>query len=366
MDSPALRLVFWETTPACNLACVHCRRLDTALEDARNDLSTAEATTLIDQIASCRTAKGPPGPILIFSGGEPLMRSDLFDLARHAVSRHLPIALASNGTLINDTIAGDLRDAGFRRVAISLDGPDAATHDAFRGIDGSFAGALDGIAAVRAAGISVQINTTVTVHNHEKLDDLYQLALNAGADALHIFMLVPVGCGVQIADEQMLSPQRYEQVLNWLYDRDREGRIQIKATCAPHYYRIMHQRAAKEGVSLHDRPTHGMSAVTKGCLAGTAVCFVSHSGQVFPCGYLPVEAGNVRERPFNDIWQDATVFQRLRNENALTGACGACDYRGVCGGCRARAYYEYADYLAQEPYCVFARKDAPTARPETS
>ncbi len=179
-----------------------------------------------------------------------------------------------------------------------------------------------------------------------------ELALELGADALHLFMLVPVGCGADLPEADMLSADRYEQVLNWLYDRSREGKLFVKATCAPHYYRVIRQRAAKEGVKL-DLQSHGMSAMTRGCLAGEAICFVSHKGQVFPCGYLPVEAGHVRQTPFAEIWRDSSVLARLRDLGQLSGKCGACEFAKVCLGCRARAFFKEGDFMAEEPYCNF-------------
>ena len=197
----------------------------------------------------------------------------------------------------------------------------------------------------------MQINTTIARHNAEQLAGIYELARTVGAVAFHAFMLVPVGCGVQIADDQMLSPARYEEILNEFYDLSRRGELQLKATCAPHYYRIARQRARAEGIAPSG-PREGMAAMTRGCLAGTAVCFVSHKGQVFPCGYLPVEAGNVRTRDFAEIWRESPLFRTLR-EDALGGKCGACEYRTVCGGCRAPGYYATGDFLAEEPYCSY-------------
>jgi heme b synthase len=341
-----LRLVFWETTSGCNLECIHCRRLDVSAELAKQDMTTEQGMTFIDSLASF--AK----PILVFSGGEPLFRRDLFDLARHAKNRGLTTALATNGTLINYETAEKIVLAGFERVAISIDGACAETHDKFRGIPGSFTRALAGFLHLKSAGMSMQINCTLARHNVAERDRLYELALDLGADALHIFMLVPVGCGVEISADNQLPAEDYESILNWFYDRTREGKLQTKATCAPHYYRIMRQRAKQEGIKL-SFASHGMDAVTRGCLAGSSVCFVSHKGEVFPCGYLPVVAGNVLQRPFSEIWENSAVFEQLRDTSNLKGKCGICEYRNVCEGCRARAFGETQDYLAQEPYCTY-------------
>ncbi len=360
--TPDIRLVFWETTAACNLACVHCRRLDVATELSKEDLTTEQGLRLIDQIAE--TGR----PILIFSGGEPLMRPDLFELAERARRHELIMALATNGTMIDASLAEDIRDAGFHRVSISLDGADAATHDAFRGLPGSFDQALSGLGHLRDVGVPTQINCTIARHNAEQLSAVLDLAETVGAVAAHFFLLVPVGCGEQIAEDQMLSPEETEQRLGELYELSEVRDLQIKATCAPHYYRIVRQRGKAtgghpggHGGGGHPGGGHPMHAMTKGCLAGTGVCFVSHKGEVFPCGYLPIEAGNVLDQPFAEIWRESEVFGRLRDPTLLTGKCGRCQFKGVCGGCRARAFYEFGDYLAEEPFCVYEPKPAGSA-----
>ena len=346
---PALRMLFWETTAGCNLACIHCRRLEIAEELSRLDLTTEQSLAMI------RSLPETGRPILVFSGGEPLKRPDIFELAAAAKAAGLPTALATNGTLVDAAVAKQIVAAGFQRVSISFDGPDAETHDFFRGA-GTFDKSITGFKALRDAGMSMQINTTVAKHNYRKLDETYRLALDLGADALHTFMLVPVGCGMSLDESVLLSPQEYEQTLNWVYDRSLEGKLHLKATCAPHYFRIMRQRAKMDGRPMPMRPGHGdldMDALTKGCLAGHAVCFVSHTGEVFPCGYLPVSSGNVKEKPLPQIWRDSPVFANLRDPSHLGGKCGCCEYNNVCMGCRARAFAYTGDYLAEEPSCSF-------------
>jgi len=358
-----LRLVFWETTAACNLACVHCRRLDVAHELCKSDLTTAQAERMIDQLADF--AK----PILVFSGGEPLMRPDVFDLARRASRHELITALATNGTLIDAAMASRIAAAAFDRVSVSLDGADATTHDAFRQLPGSFGRALEGLRYLRERKVPTQVNCTIARHNAHQVPDVLRLAEQVGAVAAHFFLLVPVGCGEQIADDQMLSGQQIEELLTQLYALSTESPLQVKATCAPHYYRIARQRRRTplpaETRGKHPSSAHGggakpsaasgrpMHAMTKGCLAGTGVCFVSHTGEVFPCGYLPLRAGNILEQDFATIWRESEIFLRLRDVGLLVGKCGRCQFKGVCGGCRARAYYEFGDYLAEEPFCVY-------------
>jgi AdoMet-dependent heme synthase len=354
-QTPPLRLLFWETTCACNLECTHCRRLDVSRQQSKLDLTTDQAKAMIRSLP--QTGK----PILVFSGGEPLMRADLFDLAEEAKTAGLPTALATNGTTVDAAVAARIVGAGFHRVSISFDGPDAETHDIFRG-PGAFQQAVAGFQMLRAMGMSMQINTTIARHNFKKLDDTYRLALELGADALHFFMLVPVGCGMSLDQSVMLGGDEYEQALNWIYDRSLEGELHVKPTCAPHYFRISRQRARSEGrvspaashphrVSGHPGPD--MTAMTKGCLAGQAVCFVSHTGEVFPCGYLPVSSGNVKDIPLPEIWRDSAVFASLRYGTHLGGKCGGCEFNKVCMGCRARAFAETGDFLAEEPNCTY-------------
>src|SRR5579863_9937072 len=243
------RLVFWELTKGCNLRCIHCRASATELSSP-SDLSTQAARDIIDEIATVSS------PILVLSGGEPLFRSDIFQLARYGTDKGLRVALATNGTLVTKHVAQMIVDSGVRRVSISLDGADALTHDTFRGIPGAFDAAVQGLRNLKALGMSVQINMTIARHNARQLPQVLELAKRLGADALHTFLLVPVGCGVDIAAEQMVAPEEYEEMLNWFYDRSLEGGIELKATCAPHYFRVVRQRRAAErqGANAERKP----------------------------------------------------------------------------------------------------------------
>ena len=354
------RLIFWELTTGCNLRCIHCRASATELMSP-DDLSYGASCDVIDQIAEYAPF------ILVLSGGEPLWRRDVFDLARRATARNIRVALATNGTLIDEAMAQRIADAGIQRVAVSLDGADAATHDTFRGHQGAFDSAIRGIRLVKETGISTQINTTVSRHNAHQLPAILELAQQLGVDAFHLFLLVPVGCGLTIQDEQAIHGEESEQILNWFYDRSLDANLELKATCAPHYYRIIHQRRAearRAGETVPELPRHGMRAVTKGCLAGSAVCFISHQGEVFPCGYLPVSAGSLRERTFREIWEGASIFNELRDTGNLKGKCGICEFKNVCMGCRARAYGTTHDYLAEEPFCIYEpRRPAASSPP---
>jgi MoaA/NifB/PqqE/SkfB family radical SAM enzyme len=238
---PWPRIVFWETTALCNLECSHCRRTDVPGSAPPDELSTAEAKRVIDEMA------GWGRSLLILSGGEPLLRPDIFPLARHAAERGLIVALASNATLIDGSVSREIAECGIQRVSVSLDGADPATHDVFRRQPGAFASAMGGIEALRDAGVPVQINVTVARHNVGQMDEMAKLAKRLGAVALHLFLLVPVGCGVEIAAEQTISAAEYERTLLWLYETEQaEPDLQLKATCAPHYFRVVRQRQAAE------------------------------------------------------------------------------------------------------------------------
>ena len=368
------RLVFWETTKGCNLRCIHCRATATELSSP-DDLSTEEGFELINQIASFSK------PILVLSGGEPLYRKDIFDLAEHAIQKGLRVALATNGTSITDEIAQKIKEIGIARVSISLDGHNAEIHDTFRNIPGSFDDALRGIRLLRKYDVSVQINNTIAKHNSQYMPEILKLTLELGADALHTFLLVPVGCGVDIGEEMQISSEEYERILHWFYDESKKVDIDLKATCAPHYFRIRAQRIEEEkkagdhstpfiphGTQLKaghvdkvtqvtdkktGMPVQALSAMTKGCLAGTGICFVSNTGGVYPCGYLPTEAGSIKTTHFQEIWEKSKVFADLRNPNLLSGKCGICEYKYICEGCRARAYAQTGNYLTEEPICSY-------------
>ncbi|MBI9083439.1 MAG: heme b synthase [Desulfobacterales bacterium] len=339
-----LRLVAWEITRNCNLNCVHCRAAATR-GPYEGELDTAACLALLDQIAEVGS------PIVILTGGEPLLRDDIFQVARHGTDRGLRMVMAPNGTLIDADKARQMADAGIQRISISLDGAEKESHDRFRGVNGAYDGALNGIEHARNAGIEFQINTTITKANLDQIPKIQQLAVDLGAVAHHIFLLVPTGRGKYIADQE-ITAEEYEETLNWFYDQRDKTPLQLKATCAPHYYRILRQRAREEGKTV-TFDSHGLDAVSRGCLGGTGFCFISHRGIVQPCGFLHVDSGDVTRTSFAHIWKHSEVFANLRNFDKLTGKCGACEYKRVCGGCRARAFEATGDYMAEEPLCSY-------------
>ncbi|MHC4425215.1 MAG: radical SAM protein, partial [Planctomycetota bacterium] len=327
-------------------------------EAADRDLSTAQARALIEQLAEL--GKGQPMmPVMVFSGGEPLCREDLFELVGPARSWGITPALATNGTLIDATVAEQIRDSGIVRVSVSLDGATAEVHDKLRRLKGSFERAIEGIGHLRDKKVPFQINITLTKHNAEQLEDIYELAKLLGAVAVHIFMLVPVGCGQSLADTDMLSPEQYEKKMLEICRLDGRGELQMKVTCGPHYERVIRQQglyksrmeASHGGDAVPGRSEH--RGASRGCLAGLGVLFVGHQGDVFPCGYLPVKCGNVLEDKLSDIWYNNEDLARMRDGGELEGRCGLCGYRQICGGCRGRAYAATGNYMAEEPFCAY-------------
>jgi len=347
-------LVAWEVTRSCNLACKHCRA--SALHGPYpGELSTEECYKLIDQIVAVGN------PILILTGGEPLMRQDIFEIADYAVKKGLRVVMAPNGTLVTEEIAKKIKDVGIQRISVSIDFPTDELHDKFRGVEGAFKGAVQAIKNAHKVGLEVQINATITKLNYKYLDDLLKLAEELKVVAFHPFLLVPTGRGKEL-EEQELSPEEYEKTLNWIYDMQQScPGIFFKPTDVPHYFRVRMQRAKAEGKTAelkkgHPHSSKGLESMTRGCLAGVGFCFISHVGVVQGCGYFELPAGNIKEQSFAEVWNNSPLFNDLRNFGLLKGKCGICEYRNICGGCRARAYEATGDYLAEEPYCVYIPK----------
>ncbi len=339
-----LRLVAWEITRNCNLSCIHCRA-SADMGPHAGELETHACFNLLDEIAEVGS------PIVILTGGEPLLRQDIFKIACYGTNKGLRMVMAPNGTLITESYAKQMADAGIQRISISLDGASKEMHDTFRGVQGAFEGAINGIKLAKDAGIEFQINTTITQLNLHQIPAIQELAVTLGAVAHHIFLLVPTGRGKYMIDQEITATE-YEQTLNWFYDQKEKLPLQLKATCAPHYYRILRQRTKKEGKSVSFK-THGLDAVTRGCLGGTGFCFISHQGIVQPCGFLNLNCGDIRQASFSSIWNTSDIFLSLRDFSQLKGKCGKCEFKAVCGGCRARAYEATGDFLSEEPLCSY-------------
>lgn len=349
---PDLKLVAWEITRRCNLFCAHCRA-DALDEEYTGELSTRECLTLIDQISE--VAK----PILILTGGEPLMREDIYEIGRYADSKGFRVVVGTNGTLVTPETARRIKEIPVSRISISIDFPSADLQDEFRGKKGSFHEALEGIQNAHDAGMEVQINSTITRLNAKYLPELVELALKLKVAAFHPFLLVPTGRGKGLAPQE-LAPQEYEEVLRWICHKQQElgDSIFFKPTDAPHYQRIIRECGFNPNRG-HGHPggfptsQRGFNTNTRGCMAGTGFCFISHVGQVQGCGYFDVSAGNIRQQTFAKVWNDSPLFNQLRDIGNLKGKCGICEFKRLCGGCRARAYEATGDYLEAEPYCVY-------------
>jgi heme b synthase len=341
---PELRLVAWEVTRQCNLSCLHCRA-SAESGPYPDELSTAEGRLLLEQIREVGQ------PVVILTGGEPLLRPDIYELARHGHDLGLRMVMAVNGTLLDKKKARKLKESGIQRISISMDGATAESHDFFRQVQGAYNGILQGVEAARFVDLEYQINTTVTRFNLHELEKIQQKAIELGAAAHHIFMLVPTGRGRALTD-QTISAEDYEKTLSWLVNRKGEIPLSVKATCAPHYYRILRESAHQEGKEITFQ-SHGLDAVTRGCLGGAGFCFISHVGQVQPCGYLEVDSGQIRKQRFKEIYESSPVFLAIRDKNQYSGKCGRCEYFRVCGGCRARAFEATGNYLEEEPLCTY-------------
>jgi radical SAM protein with 4Fe4S-binding SPASM domain len=315
-------IIAWETTSACNLSCSYCRAAARAEPDPE-ELSTEEALAFIEHIA-------PLHPMLILSGGEPLLRPDIFRLARQASDMGMRVSLATNGTLLAPAVVDQIVASGIGRISISLDGASSERHDALRG-EGSFRRAMLGIENLRDK-VDFQINYTVSRKNQDQVSNVFRLAERLGAKALHLFFLVPTGRG---REEDLISPEGQEKLLEMIDEKREATSLEVQVTCAPQYARISRPREGKRRVA--------------GCLAGISFAFLSRKGEVYPCGYLPLKAGSIREKSFREIWESSPLFLALR-ERELKGKCGTCSYRMICGGCRARAFAS-GDLMDSDPLC---------------
>lgn len=328
------RIISWNTTLHCNLNCDHCY-IDAGAKH-QQELTTEEGYKLMDEIASISK------PILVLTGGEPLMRKDIFDLASYGTEKGLKVVLGTNGMLIDENTARRLKDSGVVRVAISIDSVNPKDHDEFRGLPGALEKSIQGLDNCLNIGLNVQVNTTVTLRNYHEIKDIIEFAEARNIDEMHLFFLVPTGRGENLKD---ITPTQYEKMLKEVIKLRKNYKINVKPTCAPQFMRI----AKKMGEDF--------SRYSRGCLAGISYCRINPLGDVTPCPYLPLPVGNVREKSFVEIWESASVFCELREFSNLEGRCGICDYKDICGGCRARSYALNNNYLGEEPWCLYQPKD---------
>jgi radical SAM protein with 4Fe4S-binding SPASM domain len=327
----APRVVVWESTRACNYACAHCRAAAQKQPDD-HQLTTREALGMVDQIAAfCK-------PVFIISGGDPLQRSDVFVVASYASQQGFRVVMSPSGSDLSEETFERMKQSGVRMISLSLDGATATVHDGFRMVSKAFELVMKNIALANAVRFPFRINTTVTQHNYRDITSIYRLAVEQGAVEWDVFMLVPTGRG---RIDMEITPQQYEETLQTIYQLSVSSSIPIKVTCAPQYTRIVAQRNSEKLVG------------SRGCMAGDGFCFISHVGDVFGCGFLPLCAGSIRKQNLKEIYQQASLFVELRKHYLLKGKCGKCLYSVTCGGCRARAFSTKKDYLEEEPFCVF-------------
>ncbi|MCK5244992.1 MAG: radical SAM protein [Desulfobacterales bacterium] len=338
--------IAWETTEKCNLQCIHCR-CSSDLSAPSGDFTTEGALGMLDDIASyCK-------PVVVLSGGEPLLRKDIFEIAKHGTEVGLKMAMATNGVLVNDKRVAKMKDAGIRICSLSLDGSTAEIHDDFRQQKGAFKAVMRAAECFRRNNMDFLINSSFTRRNQHDIENVYRLAKKTGAMAWYMFMIVPTGRGEDILSE-LITKEDYEEILKWHYRTEQnEEDILMRPTCAPHYYRITLQEAKKEGKNYERRNLTFSTGGNKGCIAAQSICFIDCFGNVNPCSYFPVSAGNIKKTPFKEIWENSPLFNDLRSFEKYKGKCGKCEYINVCGGCRARARVIYGDYLAEEPFCSY-------------
>lgn len=354
-------IVIWELTRACQLKCLHCRADAQYKRDPR-ELSFEEGKNLIDQIYEMNN------PMLVFTGGDPLMREDVFDIAKYAVDKGVRVSMTPSATPnVTKEAIEKAKEVGLSRWAFSIDGPRAEIHDHFRGTTGSFDLTMEKIKYLHEVGLPIQINTVISRYNIDYLDEMAKMVEDLDCVLWSVFFLVPTGRG---QESDMISPVQHEKVFRWLYDLSKRVSFDIKTTEAMHYRRVVIQQKMREAKETTDEIEYlsaltekgltgsidGLGRAPKGVNDGNGFVFISHIGDVYPSGLLPVKAGNIRETPLAEIYRESPIFKSLRNPDLFKGKCGVCEFRHVCGGSRSRAYAMTGDYLESEPFCVYIPK----------
>ncbi|HDY67824.1 MAG TPA: radical SAM protein [Candidatus Scalindua sp.] len=337
-------VISWNLTKGCNLLCTHCylptNNTQTTLNQnipSSDELDTDAAYKIIDDIAEIN-----PNIILILTGGEPLLRRDIFDLSRHASGKGMMVLLGTNACLINDDVAKRLRDSGVSGIGISFDSMRPDVHDSIRGLKGSWEKAIEGMRACKRNGLEIQIQTTVFKKNYDEIPDVVAFANEMGAKVFNLFFLVCTGRGQDITD---ITSKQYEDALKQIYklNKQYEGTMLVSAKCAPHYRRIAYEMDPESALVKY---------YSGGCPAGTNYCRITPEGNVTPCPYMDTSCGNLREKSFGEIWRDSSILQELRESN-LKGRCGECEFESMCKGCRARAYATTGDQMAEDSWCEY-------------
>lgn len=353
-------IVIWELTRACQLKCLHCRAEAQYHRDPR-ELTFEEGKKLIDQIYEMDQ------PLLVFTGGDPLMRPDVYDIAKYAIDKGLRVSMTPSATPnVTKEAIKKAKEVGLARWAFSLDGPNAEIHDHFRGTSGSFDLTIKAIQYLHELEIPVQINTVISRYNVHVLDEMVALVEKLKCVLWSVFFLVPTGRG---KETDMITPVEHEKVFKWLFKTSKRVPFDIKTTAGQHYRRVVLQEKMRENKTSDEKIRYedvlmkgltgqvdGLGRAPKGVNDGNGFLIISHIGDVYPSGLLPVKAGNVRETPLADIYRHSPIFQDLRNPDKYKGKCGVCEFRFVCGGSRSRAYSVTGDYLESEPFCVYIPK----------
>lgn len=336
-------LVFYELTQACDLVCQHCRACAQSRSDPA-ELKTHESKRLIEQLTEF-----PDPPMLVLTGGDPFKRADLFELLEHAVGVGLDVSITPSATpLVTHDAIKRLRDAGISRIAVSIDGADAATHDANRGVAGSFIRSLEILQDARRLGVETQINTTLTPANLDQIETMADQFATLDIALWSVFFLVPVG---RAGKMPRLSAEECEQAFARLWQQSQSQPYMIKTTEAPHYRRYAIQNQVSRVLRGGERVLRPF--IPAGVNDGKGVMFVSHAGMIHPSGFLPVVCGMFPMQSVVDVYQDSPIFQRLRDSSQLEGKCGRCEFHNLCGGSRARAYAVTDNMLAEEPDCDY-------------
>ncbi|SFA70673.1 MULTISPECIES: TIGR04053 family radical SAM/SPASM domain-containing protein [unclassified Bacillus (in: firmicutes)] len=354
-------IVIWEVTRACELKCVHCRA-DAQLKPHPHELSDQEGKNLIDQIYEMNN------PMLVFTGGDCMLRDDLFDLAEYAINKGMRVSMTPSATEnVTKEKMKQAKSVGLSRWGFSLDGPTSEIHDHFRGTPGSFNLTIEKIRFLNELHMPLQINTVISQYNFLHLEKMAELVGELKAVMWYIFLLVPTGRG---QFEDCISPIQHEKVFRWLYELSKTAPYDIKTTAAQHYRRVVLQQKALEKKIDSDiykyedtmtmdqnKMLDGLKRAPKGVNDGNGFLFISHTGDVLPSGLLPIKGGNIRENPLAQIYRHSKVFQELRNPDLYKGKCGVCEYRYICGGSRSRTYAVTGDYLESDPFCVYVPKN---------
>lgn len=343
-----LKWIAWETTPRCNLSCVHCRSSSTM--DMPETMSTEVALSVLDKIDDyC------DNPVIVLSGGEPLLRKDIFQLAQYGTDKGFRMCMATNGSLVTDEVCENMKKTQIKMVSLSLDGSTKEIHDNFRNHPGAFDLVMNAAETLNKHEIPFLINSSFTKRNQEDIENTYKLAKKMGAKAWYMFMIVPTGRGEDIFNE-LISTEDYDDILRWHYKIEKqENEILVRPTCAPHYYRIFEEEANKENKSKERRNLTFSTGANKGCVAGQTICLIRSDGEVLPCSYFPKSGGNIFNQSLEEIWH-SPLFKDMRSFKDYNGRCGSCEFIGKCGGCRARAYAVTGNYMDEEPFCDYIPK----------